>query len=247
MKNPQLSKLVQDQIVADSTTATTGLTSEFLLAAGAAQLVAAFEQRALTGSWNGAARIRYAAVSTQRPGAWGTPSTPKATANVFGATFDTSGTTDQMWVQVGFVGNASSGVAECLGRLQAAVAGNGMLLASQTVEVTPDTNTPAYTFVALGKAFALPGLTKVMMGITFSGVTGSIVWRPVIRPIVGNVEFPGAWADLGAGDTTTTADGDVNTGQLTYAAPTDTLLGQVGIKYQGTARGTLKILVAGIF
>ena len=33
-----------------------------------------------------------------------------------------------------------------------------------------------------------------------------------------------------------------------FARPvSDTLLGQVGIKDQGTARGTLKILVAGIF
>jgi hypothetical protein len=206
MKNPQLVPVVTGQVDCDSTTAVTLLVSAWMLAAGTTAIDAVMELRALAGAFSGAMRVRFAAVSTQRPGAWGTPTTARTTADVWPERFDVSATTDQLWVQVGLVGSASSGAAECLARLQAAALGNGMMLAEQVVQVEPDTNAGAYTTVALGKLFPQGGLSKVMYGVVFSGVTGTITYRPVYRQFKGNPELPEAWSDLGAGDSTRSTD-----------------------------------------
>jgi hypothetical protein len=249
MKNPRLVPAVADQVVMPNTSSVTLLTTDWILKAGTTALDGALELQGLSGVVSAAMRVRYAKTSTQRPGLWGTPSTAQTTAGVGTARFDLSAVTDQMWVQLGMVGTGPATGAECFARLQGAAQGNGMVLAQQTVEVEPDTNVGSHTYVALGKAFAQNGLTRLMYGITFSGVSGSILVRPVYRQIKGNVETPQDWADQGAGDTTQSVDGDVNTGELVIA-PVVTpgfLLGQVGIKYTGAARGTMKILVAGIY
>ena len=247
MKNPQLVSLVEDQVEVDSTSAVTLLKSPWMLACGTTSLFAAMELRGISGSFNGQLRIRYASVSTQRPGAWGTATTPKTTNDVHPEPFDTSATTNQLWVQVGMAGYATAGVAECFARLQAAAQGNGMILAQQTVEVNPDTNVGQYQYVALGNPFAQVGITKLMYAVVFSGVSGTITHRPVYRQFKGNLDLPEAWVDLGTTDQTQSTDGDVNSGHVAVTPTSGYLFGQPGIKYQGTARGTLKIVVAGIF
>ena len=98
MKNPQLVSLVEDQVEVDSTSAVTLLKSPWMLACGTTSLFAAMELRGISGSFNGQLRIRYASVSTQRPGAWGTATTPKTTNDVHPELFDISATTNQFWV-----------------------------------------------------------------------------------------------------------------------------------------------------
>ena len=247
MKNPQLVPVVTGQVECESTSQVTLLLSQWMLAAGTTAIDAVMELRALTGSFSGAMRVRFAAVSTQRPGAWGTATTARTTADVWPERFDVSATTDQLWVQVGLVGSASSGVAECLARLQAAGLGNGVMLAEQVVEVEPDTNAGNYTYVPLGKLFPQGGLSKVMYAVVFSGVSGTITYRPVYRQFKGNPEIPEAWTDLGTGDSTRTTDGDLNSGLLAVTPTSGYLLGQLGIKYQGAARGTMRIIVCGVY
>jgi hypothetical protein len=249
VKNPQLVPAVMGQVSTSSTGPVSTMVTSWMLKAGTNLLDGALELQAVTGAVSAAMRVRYAKANTQRPGTWGVASAAQTTAGVGTARFDLSGVTDQLWVQLGMVLTGAAIGAECFARLQAAAQGNGMVLAQQLVEVEPDTNTGSYTYVGLGKPFAQLGLTKLMYGITFSGVSGSIVYRPVYRQIKGNVDSPENWADQGAGDGTQSVDGDTNSGELVLA-PVVTpgfLLGQAGIKYTGAARGTMRIVVAGIY
>jgi hypothetical protein len=238
------------QVQCTSTTPATLLVTQWMLAAGTTAIDAVMEVRApspTAASFNAAMRVRFASVSTQRPGAWGTATTTRSSADVWPERFDVSATTDQAWVQVGLVGNASAAQAEALVRLQAAAQGGGAVLAEQVVQVEPDTNSGSYTVVALGNPFAQLGISKVMYAVVFSGVTGTVTYRPVYRQFKGNPELPEAWGDLGTGDSTRTTDGDLNSGLISVSPTSGYLLGQAGLKYTGTARGTLKTMVCGVF
>jgi hypothetical protein len=247
MKSAQVSPLVEDQVEVDSTTPVTVLKTEWMLAAGVTAGSCAMEVRAITGSFAGAARARFAVASMQRPGPWGTATTPvRTTAGVWPEAFDFSTTTDQMWVQFGLAGAATAGAAECLARLQAQVQGGGQLVATQTVLVNADTNAGSFTYIPLGKPFAQLGASKLMYAIVWSGFSGIITWRPVYRQFKGNLELPETWGDLGAADAPVSTDGDTNTGLLAISPSAGYMFGQPGIRYSGTARGSLKLIVASV-
>jgi hypothetical protein len=250
MKIPQVARMVSGQVVADSSNFATVLTTDWMLAAGGSALTLLQEIRRLTGagSLTSAVRHRFAAVSTERPGTWTTSANERTSADIYGEEVSLTGTTDQMWVQIGLAAKTASGVSECLAKVGGSVQGNGTLVATQTVQVTPINNSGQYVYVPLGKMFPHTGLTKLMYAIVFSGVSGTITYRPVFREIGFNPDYPTDWSNLASADQTETGNNDVNLNtSMTFSPTAGRMYGQAGIKFSGDARGTLKIAVAAIF
>ncbi|MCB9686435.1 MAG: hypothetical protein H6735_15445 [Alphaproteobacteria bacterium] len=229
MKMPQITKVISGQITAVSTDPVTVLTTPWMLAAGGASASIMQQVEALdgTGALKFKACYRNAAVRTDMPGSWNY-GTERTAAGVYTDAVSLSGTTDQMWIQGGIAAYEAGGAAEGLARLQAQVQGDGMLIGSRTIPVGPFANSGYSVYEGVGDAFPQLGLAKLMFAIVFSAVSGTITWRPVYRQIQGDPDEPGAWSDLGASDTNTSSDGNVNTGQLTVSATSGYLFGQAG-------------------
>lgn len=250
MKKPQLTRLVSGQVVSDSAAFATALTTDWILAAGGTTLTIGQEIRQLVGAgtMTTAARHRFASVSTQRPGAWVTSASDRTVAGIYSEDVTISGITDQMWLQVGLAVKTASGVSECLGKVQGSVQGNGALVAVQTVEVTPINTAGQFVYVPLGQRFPQTGISKIMYAITFTGVSGTITYRPVYREVEAESDFALNWVDLAAGNQTQAGQGDVNlNASMTVTRTAGFMFGQAGIRFQGDARGTLQIAVAAVF
>jgi hypothetical protein len=249
MKIPQASKVVSGQVVVDSTNIATVLVTDILLAAGASDLALVLEQRALggTGSFKGKGRYRFFDVRTDQPDAWTDSANERTTAGQFTDTWDISATTNKMWVQGAFGAYEAGGVAEAFSKCQSQVQGKGVLAAVDTISIQPVTNSGSSCYAAVGKRFPELGITKVMIGIVFSGVMGTITYRGAYREFQGDADLPLSWVDLGSGDSTRTTDGAVNMGQLTVTPTAGYMLGQVGLKFSGTGLGTAQVTVAAIY
>lgn len=249
MYRPQITPIVSGQVVADSTNYATALVTDWMLAAGGTTLTAMQEIRRLTGAGTltSVVAYRFASVSTERPGNWNNSANERTSADVYGEDISLSGTTDQMWVQLGLRIKNTSGVAECFAKLQAEVLGTGRIVAVQTVDIAPIANSGTSVNVALGKPFGHTGINKLMYAVTFSGVSGTITWRPQYREIKGNPDYPGNWTNLASADQTQSTDDDVNlNSSMTISRTAGYMFAQAGIKFSGDARGTAKIVVAAI-
>ncbi len=152
-----------------------------------------------------------------------------------------------MWIQVALGGYYTTGIAEVFVRMQSQVQGKGVLVATEVVEVNPNTNSGQSSIVSLGKRFPQIGITKLMFAYIFKGVSGTITYRPVHREFKGDPELPAFWSNLGAGDNTVSADSTANSGQLTVSPTAGYMFGQAGLKFSGDAKGTITVMVAVIY
>jgi hypothetical protein len=87
------------------------------------------------------------------------------------------------------------------------VQGKGVLVAVDVIEVQATTNSGESQYVPVGKRFPQLGLTKLMFGFVFSGVSGTIAYRPAWREYKGDPDLPSDWTALGSGDSTRNTDG----------------------------------------
>ncbi len=249
MKIPQQSKVVSGQISADATTASTKLVTEWMLAAGGAGLILGLDQRQLSGAgaWTGYLRWRFAKARTDQPEGWSTSTTARTTADGFVELVDISGTTDMLWLQGALSGQASGGAAELFARLQAQVDGKGVVLGSLTTDIQPVTNSGQSQYIPVPGRFPSGGLTKLMFAYVFSGVSGTITYRPVWRESKLDADYPANWSPLGSADVNRTTDGFDNSGQLAAVPTSGYSHGQAGLRVSGDARGRIEIIVAGIY
>jgi len=239
---PEISK----QVVATSASDVTALTSEWFLVFGASTLRVVDELRAETGTLEQRIRHRFASVETTSPGAWTTQTTGRS-ANGIGTTdIDISATTDQMWAQIALAVRAPSGVAEGQSMIRGFVDTPARIVANRTIEISPEMNSGTYGYLPLCEPVGALGLDGMMFVVKYTGVAGTLLFRPTWRTFATNPELPDAWSDLGSGDQSVTADGNYNSGTLATAPGAGKAFAQPGLKVggSGTFRGTLRVLVA---
>jgi hypothetical protein len=243
VKLSQVTPLVSDQCVVDSTANETLLVTSWLPCVGGVTLAVTGELQAVEGAGTVTAALRYrtALVSTKRPGSWSSPGTGQSAAGQWSSTWTLADTNAQLWVQYGMVGKYATAPMEVLASLQGSVAGSSAVVVTERIQVEPTANSGTYVVKGLGKRFPILGATYAVFGIVFSGVSGTITWRPVARQFQGNEDNPGDWVDLAANQTQSAA-GDVNLGRLALSPTAGWLFGQLGIKFQGDARGTMDVV-----
>ena len=130
-------------------------------------------------------------------------------------------------------------------RLWTVERGAGWLVARQKVTLF---SSSTVVTVPLGDPFVCAGVTKLMFGLRFIGVSGTIVaptcvWRSFDT---GDPRQPGAWSASLATLANVTADTSVNSGSLTVSTA-GKMLAQGGLKYStsGTDPGAqAEIVVA---
>jgi hypothetical protein len=136
---------------------------------------------------------------------------------------------------------------EAMMSLTASVKDVGEILATETLELEPDLNASQTAYYPLGRFWRLQGCTHLLFCYLFSGVNGTITYRPAVRT-ANRFDLPSAWTDLDSGSSNATSDGPVNGGALSISQPSPVeFYGQAGLKITATGRGTLKIWVVGRF
>lgn len=219
------------QATAVSSTVTTMVTTQWMLAHGMDTLRVLQVFRAADSTYRGKARIRFAAVRTDQPGAWTDSATLRSTNGAFAEDFDTSGTTDPIRVQVASAGSATSGVAEALVRVQGSRSGHAKLLGTRRVNITPSTNSTQTSYEVLYRVPA-QNLAGFMAACQVRVEGGTLAYGFGYRVYTDGTEPSGAWTSLSS-YTSITADELRNTGELAVTPGTN-LWCELAVKWAGT-------------
>jgi hypothetical protein len=248
MSAPKGTKAILQQLTAYGTNYTTASTGPMILAYGGGTLRISGFVKNIRNSFAIKPRLRRFAVRAEDPAneAW-TDGAEVSANGQFSEDFSLASLGAYMWIQPAIAvavttGNGGDGLVGW----QAWVKGNGMLIAKQTVILSPNINTSQTAYIPLGVPFPALGLGGVMAAVTARGCSGSPQINFVGRTFEGDVSLPTSWgADLlGSNKTFSSTNDDYNTNDMTYA-PTDTGWAQIGLKVPAVdAYGTLDILIA---
>lgn len=245
MSAPHLSRRASRQVVALSTTYSTGITLPWTLIYGESKVRTMLELGAVTGNLGAKVGFRTAEVRTDAPDAWSTiEGTVRSADGAFVQDLDVSAVTGKLWVQFR-TGVALTGgtAAEAWARYRIVTRRNAVLLATRTIEVQPTVNSQGDAYVPVGRPSAALGVAGLMFAFVYSGAAGSLTYGPAHRTFDANDLSPSAWTDL-ATYPAITGDEMRNSGDRAISPGLKGFI-QPGVKISGpAARGTLRVLVA---
>lgn len=246
MSAPHLSRRVARQVVAQSTTFSTGVTLPWTLVYGESKIRTMLEVGAVTGNFGAKVGFRTAEVRTDRPDAWSTvEGTVRSTNGSFVQDLDVSAATGRLWVQfrVGVGLTAGTAAAEAWARCRIATRRNAVLLATRNIDVQPSVNPQGEAYIPVGRPAAALGATGLMFAFVYSGASGSLDYGPAYRTFDVDNLSPNAWTDL-ATYSGITGDELRNSGDRAITPGAKGLM-QPGVRISGPgARGSLRVLVA---
>ncbi|MCB9697619.1 MAG: hypothetical protein H6738_12630 [Alphaproteobacteria bacterium] len=246
-------KPFQGQMTADKTALTTVLVGPPMLAYGSDTLRMSGILQQIVDDFGCVLRYRKSAVRPDRPsGPWVDGGTTYSSEDTpFAADFSLAALGSNLWVQPAVAAKrTTSGTApvEALGAFRAFVQGNSQMVAHQTFEIEPDTNSGSSTILPIGKPFPALGAGGVMVGIVASGFSGtSVTMNLVGRVFTATLDQPSAWDSNLITDKTFTGNDDYNTGDIDISGLfTGTpAFAQLGLVITSTTgRGRLELLAA---
>lgn len=244
-------KPFQGQMTADKTALTTVLVGPPMLAYGSDTLRMSGILQQIVDNFGCVLRYRKAAVRPDRPsGSWvDGASTYSSEDTPFAEDFSLSSLGSNLWIQPAVAAKrTTSGTTpvEALGAFRAFVQGNSQMVAHQTFQIEPDTNSGSSTILPIGKPFPALGAAGVMVGIVASGFSGtSVTMNLVGRAFTATLDQPSAWGSNLLTDKTFSGNDDYNTGDLTSLSLGTAAFAQLGLVITSTTgRGTLEVLVA---
>lgn len=246
------------QLTAVSTTRVTGMTSPWLLAAGAVTGRLWAELAQLSGNLTLTPQVRFAAVSTDQPEAWATFGSTLTTNEQKASDSTLTGMVDKLWVQFA-LGKQSTSVGEGVVSLQPSVVGNGAVVGARRIELAANVlNASASGVWEVGKPFPAVGLTGLMFGFVFSGIgsVGALTGSAVARLYKGDASDPSTqWGAPTGGSpgasfsiAASTTVSRLNTGTMTPPSTSGYSLCQAGVAFNGAnPQASVAVLVAAIY
>lgn len=238
---------VEDSLIADSSDYKLRMTGPWMLLYGGTSFVASVDLRAIEANAGVKIGWRTAAVRSDVPDAWEALGTQRTTNGSHPESFDTSAKTGQLFVQGAVFTALTTGAVSknVYGRFWSSVKGAGWVVARQRILLRPSSSA---LVIPIGKPFNCTGVTGLMFGFVFNGISGTIdnpacVWRSFAT---GDPQQPGTWSSSLATLTDVTADSVVNSGNCPIVTA-DKLMGQAGFKYLTAGvdpNGTVDVIVA---
>lgn len=242
---PKLGK-AEDTLIADSANFTLRMTGPWLILFGGSSLDTALDLRQVETNFAAKVGWRTADVFGELPNAWETLGTQRTTNATHSEQFSLATKTGQMLVQAGvFTALTSAGNPKTAAtRLWYSVRDGGWVIARQRVQLTPSGSN---VITPIGAPFPCAGVTGLMFALNFTGIAGTIVSPTCLfRPFdSGDPRMPGPWSSTVAALSNVTADGPVNSGNLTTTTA-GKMLGQAGFQYSTSGtnpNGAVDILV----
>lgn len=221
-------------------------TGPWMLLYGGSNLDTTLDLRALETNLGVKVGWRTAAVSEDDPDPWETLLAERTTNGSHPEAASLSGKTSQLLVQGSVWGTLTTGTTPktAWSRLWTSVRGAGWVVARQRILLTPSSGRLR---VPVGQPFPCAGVTGLMFGIMYTGVSGTIddptpLWRSFET---GDARMPGSWTALTA-MADVTGDTKVNSGNNAVTT-TGKLMAQAGFEWATTGtnpNGVAEILVA---
>lgn len=233
------------EATASATTVLTVVTTEPILAHGMDTLRLLEVVRAADATFRAVGSYRFVAVRTDRPGSWTNSATTRSADGVYCEDFDTSATTDQMYVQGRIAASSTSGVAEALTKIQMSRDGEAKIVASEEINITPSTNSGDTSYKILAQVPA-QDLASFMAACQARVSAGTLSYGFAYRVFEDGTDPEGTWTSLSS-YTGITADELRNTGELSVTPGTN-MFCQLAIKWGGTdAVATIRVLVSALW
>ena len=251
---PRGTKPVVGNISADSLTYLVDKVGAMMLIYGADNVLTTGWLRQGTGNLRGKVHIRTFTARRDGPDAWaavsGTALTPSATPTGGGYFENQSLATlgvGKMWAQVAMAaGLSAAGPGQAESCFSSFAESKARVVASETFQVEPDTNSTKTSVFVFGPPVPALGLTGALVAGTVSGINGtlkmSFVWREFTSP---DLAGPGAWSAGLITDTAITTDGDFNSSNMVITPTSGKAYVQLGLSITSSdARATLDLTLA---